>query len=126
MSEPRAPFQPYQDPKDLARIPDFGKLAPEAAQAFLAFDHACFAGDEAVLPRKTRELIALAVALTTQCAYCLDVHSQGARKAGATAEELAQTALIAAAVRAGGSLSHGLMLQRLFEREGAPPPPHAR
>ena len=59
------------------------------------------------------------MALTTQCAYCLDVHTKAAAKAGATREELAETAMIAAAVRAGGTLGHGLMALRLFEGQTA-------
>lgn len=42
-----------------------------------------------IIPTKIRELIALAVALTTQCAYCIDVHVKGAKRAGASIEELA-------------------------------------
>ncbi|WP_413708434.1 carboxymuconolactone decarboxylase family protein [Ralstonia sp. Ralssp110] len=55
------------------------------------------------------------VALTTQCSYCLDVHTKAAKKAGATAEELAELISIAAAVRAGATMGHGLMAIRLFE-----------
>lgn len=64
---------------------------------------------------KVREWIALAVALTTQCAYCLDVHTKAARKLGTTREELAEIALIAAAVRAGATVAHGLLALRLFD-----------
>ena len=104
----------YQRPEDLATVPRFAALAPSEAKAFLAFNHAC-ERDDGEIPRKYRELISLAVALTTQCAYCLDVHT----KAGATREELAETAMIAAAVRAGGTLGHGLMALRLFEGQTA-------
>jgi alkylhydroperoxidase/carboxymuconolactone decarboxylase family protein YurZ len=44
------------------------------------------------------------------------VHTAQAAKAGATREEVAEAALIAAAIRAGGTLSHALLAQRLFER----------
>ncbi|HWU62754.1 MAG TPA: carboxymuconolactone decarboxylase family protein [Ensifer sp.] len=104
----------YQKPQDLLTVPHFAALAPTEAKAFLAFNHACERNDGEI-PRKYRELISLAVALTTQCAYCLDVHTKAAAKAGATAEELAETAMIAAAVRAGGTLGHALMALRLFE-----------
>jgi len=104
----------YQTPHDLKSIPTFVTLAPVEANAFLAFNHAVERKD-GLIPPKYRELISLAVALTTQCAYCLDVHTAQAAKAGVTREELAEVALIAAAVRAGGTLGHALLAQRLFE-----------
>lgn len=105
----------YQSPEDLKSAPAFVALAPVEAKAFLAFNHAVERKD-GLIPPKYRELISLAVALTTQCAYCLDVHTAQAATAGATREEVAEAALIAAAVRAGGTLGHALLAQRLFER----------
>jgi AhpD family alkylhydroperoxidase len=113
----------YQRPEDLEAIPQLAALAPVEAKAFLAFNHAVERQDGAI-PPKYRELISLAVALTTQCAYCLDVHSRAAAKVGATGQELAETALIASAVRAGGSLGHALLALRLFENH-QPGEPHA-
>jgi AhpD family alkylhydroperoxidase len=106
----------YQKAQDLEIVPQLVALAPVEAKAFLAYNHACERHDGVIAP-KYRELISLAVALTTQCAYCLDVHSKAAKKAGATREELAEVAMIAAAVRAGGSLAHALLALRLFDRD---------
>ena len=55
---------------------------------------------------KYKELIAVAVALTTQCPYCIDIHTGNARKAGATETELGEAAMIAAALRAGAAVTH--------------------
>ena len=88
-------------------------LAPTEAKAFLVFDHAAKRADGEI-PPKIREWIALAVALTTQCGYCLDVHSRAAKSLGTTQEELAEIVLIAAAVRAGATVGHGLLALRLF------------
>ena len=104
----------YQTPQDLQLASTLAALAPTEARAFLAYDHAAKRGDGAI-PPKTREWIALAVALTTQCGYCLDVHSRAAKRLGTTREELAEIALIAAAVRAGATVGHGLMALRLFD-----------
>ena len=70
-----------------------------------------------VIPGRYRELISIAVALTTQCPYCLDVHTKKAKELGATREEFAEVAFITAALRAGAALGHGLMALRLFDRE---------
>ncbi len=92
------------DKKNLAKLNTLDTDAPEAMKAFWAFDKAAMA--DGAVPVKYKELIALAVALTTQCAYCIDIHSNNARKAGATPQEIAETALVAAALRAGGAVTH--------------------
>jgi len=92
--------------------PDLRRFARR--QKFVAFNAAAEREDGAI-PRKYRELIALGVALTTQCSYCIDVHTRHAREHGVTREELAEAAFVAAAVRAGGTLAHSLMALRLFD-----------
>jgi AhpD family alkylhydroperoxidase len=92
------------DRKNLARLKKLGELAPEAWKGFVAFDEAAF--KEGAIPLKYKELMAVAVALTTQCPYCIDIHAKKARKAGATEQELAETTLVAA-LRAGGAVTHG-------------------
>lgn len=56
---------------------------------------------------------ALGIAFTTQCAYCIDTHTRQALEAGASKEEIAEAAFVAAAVRAGGTLAHALLSLRL-------------
>ena len=93
------------DPKNLAKLQSLAELAPEAFKAFAAFDEAVV--KHGVIPLKYKELIAIAVALTTQCPYCIDIHAKKAKKAGATDQEIAETTLVAAALRAGGAVTHG-------------------
>lgn len=96
------------DKKQLSKFPRYAELAPEAFKAFQAFDQAAF--EHGVIPLKYKELMAVAVALTTQCPYCIDIHGAKARKAGASEQELAEATLISAALRAGGSMTHGTHL----------------
>ena len=115
----------YQTRRDIAAVPALLALAVPEGESFLAFNRATEREDGAI-PRKYRELIALGVALTTQCAYCIDVHARHARAHGVTKEELAEAAFVAAAVRAGGTLAHSLMALRLFDEApdgGADAPP---
>ena len=96
---------------DLINLKKLGKLkerAREAMAAFEALDAAALA--DGAIPRKYKELMALAVALTTQCGYCLEVHRKAALKAGATDQELAETVFVATALRAGAALTHGTHL----------------
>jgi AhpD family alkylhydroperoxidase len=74
-------------------------------KAFLAFDKAAWA--EGAIPKKYKELIAIAVALTIQCPYCIELHVERARKLDASEPELAETVLAAAALRSGGAITHG-------------------
>jgi AhpD family alkylhydroperoxidase len=90
--------------ENLARIKKMNSLAPELMKAFWAFDKAAVA--PGAIPVKYKELIAIAVALTTQCPYCIEIHTENARKAGVTDAEITEAAMVAAALRAGGAVTH--------------------
>jgi len=96
------------DSDNIKKLPRLGAGAPEAWKSFLAFDKAALA--DGAIPKKYKELMALAVALTTQCPYCLEIHKAAAVAAGATAEEIAETTFVAAALRAGAAVTHGTHL----------------
>ncbi len=108
----------YHDSDDLKRLGDFKQLAPKEFATFVEFDKTVGREDGAI-PRKYRELIAIAVACTTQCPYCLDVHTRNARTAGAMREEVAEAAMLAAALRAGGAVTHGALAVKLFDQAAA-------
>ena len=82
--------------ENLAKLKKMDGLAPEVMKAFWAFDKAAIANG--AIPVKDKELTPVAVALTTQCPYCIDIHSGNARKAGATDAEMVEAAMIAAAL----------------------------
>lgn len=77
-------------------------------KAFWQFNDAAF-GDGA-LSGKVKQLISVAVGLTTQCPYCIALHTKAAREAGATDAELSEAAIVAAAIRAGGAITHATHL----------------
>ncbi|MBZ9642250.1 carboxymuconolactone decarboxylase family protein [Streptomyces sp. PSKA30] len=106
----------YHDHSDHQYAKNIRAGAPAAFKAFLAFDQAALSGSDKVIPRKYTELMAVAVALTTQCAYCIEAHTKAAHAAGATQEELAETTMISAALRAGGSYAHGFMAMKFFDQ----------
>jgi AhpD family alkylhydroperoxidase len=88
---------------NLAKLKRLDEHASDAMKAFWSFNKEAFAlGAIDVL---NKQLIAVAVALTTQCPYCIELHVQSARKEGATDEMLAEAAVIAAAMRAGGAIT---------------------
>lgn len=108
----------YQSPADLTLAKELMQLAPAEAKAFLGLKATAERTDGAI-PEKYRELISIAVALTTQCSYCIDAHTKNAARAGATREEIAETVFIAAALRAGAAVGHGLLALRLFDEAPA-------
>ena len=96
------------DMKNLTHLKDLDANAPDTMKAFWAFDKAAFT--EGVLSVQTKQLIAIAVALTTQCPYCIELHVKAARQAGATDAMLAEAATVAAAMRAGAAITHATHL----------------
>ena len=100
--------------ENLAKLKKMDTLAPQVMKAFWAFDKAALA--DGVIPVKYKELIAVAVALTTQCPYCIEAHVKALKSAGATKEEITECAFIAAALRAGGAATHGAMALKFFDK----------
>ncbi len=92
------------DMANIKKLKTLKELAPEGMAAFAAFDAAAM--KDGAIPAKYKELMAVAVALTTQCPYCIDIHARKARAAGCTDAELAEAGLVAAALRAGGAITH--------------------
>lgn len=89
--------------KDLADgVRQLGALSPETVKGYTALSSA--GQRKNVLGSKTRELIALAVAVTARCDGCIAVHTQAARRLGATDDELVEALGVAVAVNAGAAL----------------------
>jgi AhpD family alkylhydroperoxidase len=93
------------DMKNLEKLKTLEASAPEAMKAFWAFDKAAMAAG--AIPSKYKELVALAVAFTTQCPYCIEIHAKKARANDASQQEIAEVVAIAAALRAGAAITHG-------------------
>lgn len=93
------------DMKNVGQLKKMDASAPEGMKAFWAFDKAAMAAG--AIPVKYKELMALSVAFTTQCPYCIEIHSGRAREAGASDQELAEAVVVAAALRAGAAITHG-------------------
>jgi AhpD family alkylhydroperoxidase len=82
-------------------------LAPEIYGAFREFGQRVFA--DGALPSKTKQLIAVAVAHTTQCPYCIRGHTELALKKGATEQEIMEAIWVAAEMRAGAAYAHSVL-----------------
>lgn len=102
-------METYYDPKDLAHFGDIGEDAPELWKKWLDWYNACFV--EGALSEREKALIALAVAHTVQCPYCIVAYSSGCLEKGADLEQMTEASHVAAAIRSGSSLVHGVQMR---------------
>jgi AhpD family alkylhydroperoxidase len=83
------------------------ELAPQIHEAWDGFSKAVFA--PGALDETTKQLIAVAVAHTTQCPYCITGHTKLAKRKGATPEQIMEAIWVAAEMRAGGAYAHSTL-----------------
>jgi len=98
----------------LGRIGEIGKLSPDTVAGYQTLSKA--GQKTGHLDAKTRELIALAIAVTTRCDGCITVHVGEALKHGATREEIAEALGVAVALNAGAALVYSA---RVMDAVGA-------
>jgi alkylhydroperoxidase/carboxymuconolactone decarboxylase family protein len=98
----------YYNPKDLAKFGTIGKGSPELAKKFFDWYGAVFA--EGALSEREKSLIALAVAHAIQCPYCIDAYTTASLEKGADLEQMTEAIHVAAAIRGGASLVHGVQM----------------
>ena len=101
--------EPYYDAHDLAKFGEVGKNRPELAEKFFAWYDAVFA--EGALSAREKSLIALAVAHALQCPYCIDSYSRDALEKGSDLDQMTEAVHVAAAIRGGSSLVHGVQMR---------------
>jgi AhpD family alkylhydroperoxidase len=93
------------DMANLKKLKSLKEAAPEAMAAYQAFDAAAL--KDGAIPAKYKHLMAIAIAMTTQCPYCIEVHTKKAKQLGCTDAEIAEAVMVAAALRAGAAVTHG-------------------
>ena len=104
----------YYHAPDLARFADMGKNRPELTEKFFAWYGAVFA--DGALSAREKSLIALGVAHAVQCPYCIDAYTTGSLEKGATPEQMTEAVHVAAAIRGGASLVHGVQMRNCVDK----------
>ena len=104
----------YYHSEDLPRFPDIGKDAPDLWKKFSDWYGAVFA--EGALTEREKCLIALAVAHAVQCPYCIDAYTSASLEKGSTPEQMTEAVHVAAAIRGGASLVHGVQMRNHLEK----------
>lgn len=100
----------------LAKFGDIGQGNPGLAEKFFAYYGAVFA--PGALSVREKALIALAVAHTVQCPYCIDAYTDTSLKEGADLEQMTEAVHVATAIRGGASLVHGMQMLEQARQKG--------
>lgn len=101
----------------LSKIGDLAKLSPDTVRGYSMLSKA---GEKTGhLEPKTRELIALAVAVTTRCDGCITVHVDAALAQGATREEIAEALGVAVALNAGAALVYSARVMDAVDKHAS-------
>ncbi|HEX9973680.1 MAG TPA: arsenosugar biosynthesis-associated peroxidase-like protein [bacterium] len=107
----------YYNPADLAKFGDIGEDAPGLWKKFSEWYGAVF--QEGTLSEREKSLIALAVAHAVQCPYCIDAYTQACLEKGSNPEQMMEAIHVAAAIRGGASLVHGVQMRNVEKKLGA-------
>lgn len=106
----------YYDPEDLTKFPSIGDDAPGLWEKFSAWYAEVF--KEGALSEREKSLIALGVAHAVQCPYCIDAFTRGSLEKGASTEQMTEAVHVAAAIKGGATLVHGVQMKKIFEKLG--------
>ena len=106
----------YYHAHHLEHFGDIGKDAGHLWEKFSSWYGAVF--EEGALSAREKALFALAVSHAVQCPYCIDAYSQESLKQGADPEQMTEAVHVAAAIRGGASLVHGMQMRSKVEQLG--------
>ena len=107
-------METYYNPEDLPKFEEIGKEAPDLAKKFFEYYTAVFAEGE--LTEREKALIALAVAHTVQCPYCIDAYTRACLEKGSNPAEMTEAVHVATAIRGGSSLVHGVQMRNIAKK----------
>jgi alkylhydroperoxidase/carboxymuconolactone decarboxylase family protein len=98
----------YYNPEDLKKFSNVGEFEPNLAQKFFNYYGDVF--KDGALTAREKSLIALAVAHTVQCPYCIDAYTVDTLEKGCDEAQLMEAVHVAVAIRGGASLVHGVQM----------------
>lgn len=104
----------YYQTEDLAKLKDLSLGAPNLWDGFQSWYADVFR--DGALSAREKALIAVGVATALQCPYCIDVTTRAGVEQGMGLPELTEAVQVAAAIRAGATLSHGLQVEAAADR----------
>ena len=105
----------YYDPADLKKFGDITEYQKQMGDKF--FDYYGEVFKEGALSAREKSLIALAVSHAIQCPYCIDAYTSGSLAKGADEEQMMEAVHVAAAIRGGATLVHGVQMMNQVEEK---------
>ncbi len=105
----------YFEASDLGNFGKINDLQPEMGKKF--FDYYGEVFKEGALTEREKALIALAVAHTVQCPYCIDAYSNECLKQGSDEEQMMEAVHVAAAIKAGSSLVYSTQMMAHLKKK---------
>ncbi|WP_234570030.1 arsenosugar biosynthesis-associated peroxidase-like protein [Rhodohalobacter sp. 614A] len=104
----------YYNPEDLKKFGNVTEFQKELGDKF--FDYYGSVFEEGALTAREKSLIALAVAHTIQCPYCIDAYTQDTLQKGCSEEQMMEAVHVATAIRGGASLVHGVQMMNQVKK----------
>ncbi|MBW1992624.1 MAG: carboxymuconolactone decarboxylase family protein [Deltaproteobacteria bacterium] len=104
----------YYEENDLERFAELGRYRPELFEIFMNYYQNVMA--EGALSVREKALIALAVAHTVQCPYCIDAYTRACLESGSNPEEMTEAVHVAAAIKGGATLIHGVQMHNVTDK----------
>lgn len=106
----------YYNPDDLAKFDSMGEESPELWKLYMSYYNAVF--KDGALSAREKSLIALAVAHAVQCPYCIESYTQDALEKGSNQAQMTEAIHVAAAIRGGATLVHGVQMKNVVNKLG--------
>lgn len=104
----------YYQSEDLPRFSEVSLGAPELWERFQEWYGSVF--QEGALTAREKALIGLAVANALQCPYCIDAYTHSCLENGSNVEQMTEALHVAAALRAGAALVHGVQMKNITDK----------
>lgn len=105
----------YYEPQDLTDFPNITEWAADQGNKFFEYYEA--ATGAGLLTEREKSLIALTVAMTQNCPYCIDAFTTRCLSLGIASEEMMEAAHVGAAMMAGVTLAHSTQMRKIIKRK---------
>lgn len=107
-------METYYNPEDLKKFGNIAGWQGPLAQKFFDWYGEVF--KPGALSAREKSLIALAVAHAVQCPYCIDAYTSDSLEKGSSEAQMMEAVHVAAAIRGGASMVHGVQMMNKAEK----------
>ena len=105
----------YYETKDLADFPNITEWAEDQGKKF--FEYYASATGAGKLTEREKSLIALAVATTQNCPYCIDAYTNKCLSLGISNDEMMEAVHTGAVMMAGVTLAHSTQMRKIVRKK---------